>query len=222
VLEAYLEAVEDGVKTLDPQTVAMLREQTGRLVRFSADAAALAQAEEGHAAITPGWLDAEELLSAVSTGVADRYAAKNVALTTQVAAPGRLWGDRQRLAQVLGNLLDNALRHTPAGGHVTLAAARAGSQVVFTVADDGEGIDAWHLPHIFERFYRADSARDRQRGGSGIGLAIAKALTEAHGGHINVASNGPGQGTTFTVTVPIQPPVAARGTDQREAAPTSS
>ena len=222
VLEAYLEAVEDGVKTLDPQTVAMLREQTGRLVRFSADAAALAQAEEGHAAITPGWLDAEELLSAVSTGVADRYAAKNVTLTTHVAAPGRLWGDRQRLAQVLGNLLDNALRHTPAGGHVTLAAARAGSQLVFTVADDGEGIDAWHLPHIFERFYRADSARDRQRGGSGIGLAIAKALTEAHGGHINVASNGPGQGTTFTVTVPIQPPVAARGTDQREAAPTSS
>jgi len=222
VLEAYLEAVEDGVKTLDPPTVAMLREQTGRLVRFAADAAALAQAEEAHAAITPGWLDAAELLGTVSTGVADRYAAKNVTLTTQVAAPGRLWGDRQRLAQVLGNLLDNALRHTPAGGEVTLTAARTGSQVVFTVADDGEGISAQHLPHVFERFYRADSARDRQRGGSGIGLAIAKALTEAHGGHISVASRGPGQGTTFTVAVPAEPPVAARGADHAIEIPTAS
>jgi len=222
VLEAYLEAVEDGVKTLDPQTVAMLREQTGRLVRFSADAAALAQAEEAHAAITPGWLDASELLSAVSTGAADRYAAKNVTLTTQIAEPVRLWGDRQRLAQVLGNLLDNALRHTPGGGQVSLTAARIGSQAVFTVADDGEGIAAQHLPHIFERFYRVDSARDRLRGGSGIGLAIAKALTEAHGGHINAASRGPGQGTTFTVSVPIEPPVAARGTDHDIEIPTAS
>lgn len=222
VLEAYLEAVEDGVKTLDPPTVAMLREQTGRLVRFAADAAALAQAEEGQAAIRPAWLDAAELLSAVSVSFADRYAAKNVTLTTQVTGPSRLCGDRQRLAQVLGNLLDNALRHTPAGGHVFLIATRTGSQVVFTATDDGEGIDARHLPHVFERFYRADSARDRQRGGSGIGLAIAKALTEAHGGHINVASRGPGQGTTFTVTVPIQPPETSKSTDQREATSTSS
>ena len=222
VLEAYLEAVEDGVKTLDPQTVAMLREQTGRLVRFAADAAALAQAEEAHTAITPGWLDVAELLSAVSTGVTDPYAAKNVTLTTSRTAPGRLWGDRQRLAQVLGNLLDNALRHTPAGGQVTLTADRTGSQVVFTVADDGEGIAAQHLPHVFERFYRADSARDRQRGGSGIGLAIAKALTEAHGGHISVASRGPGLGAAFTVTVPVEPPAAARGTEQRDEIPTAS
>ena len=222
VLEAYLEAVEDGVKTLDPQTVAMLREQTGRLVRFAADAAALAQAEEAHTAITPGWFDVAELLSAVSTGVTDRYAAKNVTLTTSMTVPGRLWGDRQRLAQVLGNLLDNALRHTPAGGQVTLTADRTGSQVVFTVADDGEGIAAQHLPHVFERFYRADSARDRQRGGSGIGLAIAKALTEAHGGHISVASRGPGLGAAFTVTVPVEPPAAARGTEQRDEIPTAS
>ena len=222
VLEAYLEAVEDGVKTLDPQTVAMLREQTGRLVRFAADAAALAQAEEAHTAITPGWFDVAELLSAVSTGVTDRYAAKNVTLTTSMTAPGRLWGDRQRLAQVLGNLLDNALRHTPAGGQVTLTADRTCSQVVFTVADDGEGIAAQHLPHVFERFYRADSARDRQRGGSGIGLAIAKALTEAHGGHISVASRGPGLGAAFTVTVPVEPPAAARGTEQRDEIPTAS
>lgn len=213
VLEAYLEAVEDGVKSLDPQTIAMLREQTGRLVRFSADATALAQAEEAHAAISPAWVDIDELVAAVSAASADRYAGKNVILSTHTDG-GRLWADRQRLAQVLGNLLDNALRHTPAGGQVRLAATGAGCDVVFTVADDGEGIAAEHLPHIFERFYRADSARDRESGGSGIGLAIAKALTEAHGGHISVASRGPGQGTTFTVTVPVGA--------QAEAVPTSS
>jgi signal transduction histidine kinase len=210
VLEAYLEAVEDGVKTLDPQTIAMLREQTGRLVRFSADAAALAQAEDAHAAIAPRWVDARDLLGAVSATVADRYAAKDVELRTVAGDAGRLWADGQRLNQVLGNLLDNALRHTPAGGNVSLTASRSGADVVFTVADDGEGIAAEHLPHIFERFYRADFARDRGRGGSGIGLAIVKALTEAHGGQVSVASRGPGHGTTFTVSVPIRTPALAR------------
>lgn len=205
VLEAYLEAVEDGVKTLDPKTVAMLREQTGRLVRFAADAAALAQAEEAHAAIAPDWTDATELIDAVSAAVADRYRDKRVGLITRAQA-GRLWADRQRLTQVLNNLLDNALRHTPAGGQVALTAIRAGGEVVFSVTDDGDGIAAEHLPHIFERFYRADFARDRARGGSGIGLAIAKALTEAHGGHISVTSRGPGTGSTFTVSVPARPP----------------
>ena len=209
VLEAYLEAVEDGVKPLDPPTIAMLREQTGRLVRFSADAAALAQAEDAHAAIAPGWVDAGEIARTVSAAIADRYAAKDVTLTTHIDSTVRCWADRQRLAQVLGNLLDNALRHTPTGGHVSLTVADARGDIEFTVADDGDGIAAEHLPHIFERFYRADSARDRGRGGSGIGLAIVKALTEAHGGHVSVASRGRGHGTTFTVRVPTGAPAAA-------------
>ena len=113
------------------------------------------------------------------------------------------------MTQVLGNVLDNALRHTSPGGHVTLTAAREGTDVVFTVADDGEGIAAEHLPRIFERFYRADFARDRGSGGSGIGLAIAKALTEAHHGHLKADSPGLGLGSTFTVAVPAHPPAAA-------------
>lgn len=221
VLEAYLEAVEDGVKTLDPQTMAMLREQTGRLVRFSADAAALAQAEEAHAAITPGWVDIAGLVAAVSAAAADRYAAKNVTLTTE-AVDGWIWADRQRLTQVLSNLLDNALRHTPSGGQVILAAAPAGAEVVLTVGDDGEGIAAERLPHVFERFYSADTAGERDRRGAGIGLAIARALTEAHGGHISVVSRGPGTGTTFTVALPVQPPAGLRGADRREVAPAGS
>ncbi len=213
VLEAYLEAVEDGVKTLDPQTVAMLREQTGRLVRFSADAAALAQAEEAHAGVSPAWVDVGELVNAASAAVADRYNAGKVTLEVEAAGAPHLWADRQRLAQVLSNLLENALRHTPAGGRVVLTAAGNDADAIFTVTDDGEGIAAAHLPHLFERFYRVDTARDRARGGSGIGLAIAKAFTEAHGGHITAASRGPGHGTTFTVTVPISrqdgPPTAS-------------
>lgn len=208
VLEAYLEAVEDGVRTLDQPTIAMLREQTGRLVRFSADVAALAQAEEAHATITPAWVDAAEIVRAVRDTAAARYAAKNVALNIQVDDGIRLCADRQRVAQVLGNLIDNALRHTPAGGHVTVTATRVADEVIFGVADDGEGIAAEHLPHVFDRFYRIDYARDRQRGGSGIGLAIAKALTEAHGGRIRVASRGAGHGCVFTVALPIVPTVA--------------
>lgn len=210
VLEAYLEAVEDGVKTLDPQTIAMLRVQAGRLVRFSDDAAALAHAEEGQAAIARQWVDVAELVGAAGAAVADRYAAKNVTLTVR-ADDARLWADRERLMQVLGNLLDNALRHTGAGGQVDFSAAlstahsarSSGAELIFTVADDGDGIAPEHLPHVFERFYRADYARDRGRGGSGIGLAIVKALTEAHGGYVGVTSRGLGQGTTFTATVPV-------------------
>ena len=209
VLEAYLEAVEDGVKTLDPETIAMLREQTARLVHFAADAAALAQAEESHSAVTPDWVDTADLLNAMNVAFADRYAAKNVTLRASAGHIGPVWADRQRLSQILGNLLDNALRHTPTDGHVTLTAAQRGHEVIFCVEDDGAGISAEHLPHLFERFYRADTARDRDDGGSGIGLAIVKALTEAQGGHVGVISRGAGQGSKFTVALPAHAPAAA-------------
>lgn len=204
VLEAYLEAIEDGVRVLDPPTIAMLREQTGRLVRFSADVAALARAEEAQATISPEWVDVPELLDAVSAGFVGSYAAKGVTRTVRMGSYPKLWADRQRLTQVLANLLDNALRHTPPGGHVDLTATAGPDRVEFMVRDDGEGVAAEHLPHLFERFYRADSARNRDRGGAGIGLAIAKALTEAHGGRIAVVSAGPGTGTTFTVSIPAR------------------
>src|SRR5664279_3733698 len=106
-------------------------------------------------------------------------------LTTSIAPglPGLLL-DPERMGQVLGNLLDNALRHTPAGGSVTISASRSKGQgdAELFVVDTGEGIPAEHLPHVFERFYRVDTARDRAHGGSGIGLAITKSLVEAHGG----------------------------------------
>jgi signal transduction histidine kinase len=95
------------------------------------------------------------------------------------------------------------LRHTPPGGRVDVTATADHGRLKFTVTDTGSGIAAEHLPHLFERFYRADAARDRDRGGAGIGLAIAKALVEAHGGHIGASSDGPGTGATLTIVLPV-------------------
>jgi len=205
VLEAYFEAVEDGVKTLDRETITMLRDQTRRLVRFSDDVAALAQAEEDHATITLTSVNPAELIESAVNAAADRFAAKDVTLTTHVddGLPS-LSADPHRLGQVLGNLLDNALRHTASGGRVDIAAMGNGGELTIAVTDDGAGITAEHLPHLFERFYRVDAARDRAHGGAGIGLAIAKAFVEAHNGHITADSRGPGTGAIFTITLPVR------------------
>lgn len=215
VLEAYLEALEDGVKTLDSATVSVLHDQARRLVRFSEDFAALAQAEEGTAGIAPRWIAPHTAIDTAVSAAADRYAANEVDLTCDVATElPEVWADPLRLAQVLGNLMDNALRHTPPRGHVDVTATAATGDLVISVTDSGDGIAAAHLPHVFERFYRADAARDRTHGGAGIGLAIAQALTKAHGGHVSAFSRGPGQGSTFTVTLPIghrPPSMSTRG-----------
>lgn len=206
VLEAYIEALEDGVRSLTPQTAAMLRDQTRRLVRFSDDVAALAKAEESAVSMSYASLDVDRLTRQCVAAAQERYDAKGVGLHVHLPQPlPPLWADEQRLSQVLGNLLENALRHTPPGGSVHLHCLRDGDQVKIAVADTGEGIAAEHVTRVFERFYRADTARDREHGGAGIGLAIAKALIEAHGGSISVASAGPGAGATFTIALPITP-----------------
>ena len=125
--------------------------------------------------------------------------------------------DIDRMGQVLGNLLDSALRHTPAGGSVTVSTSLlpadtgtrtsgtdtvARRRVSVTVTDTGEGVAAHHLDHLFDRFYRVDTARGRHGGGSGIGLAITRALVEAHGGRVSAASDGPGHGARFSFTIP--------------------
>ncbi|MGD9621643.1 MAG: sensor histidine kinase [Mycolicibacterium sp.] len=205
VLEAYMEAVEDGVTALDSDTIAMLRDQTHRLVLFAQDTAALAEAEESHATITRKWIDPAIVIAKATSAAANRYTAKHVSLTTTTSKLPLVWADPHRLVQVLANLLDNALRHTPGGGTVHVSATADSEHLTITIADSGEGIEPTHLPHVFERFYRADTARNRDRGGAGIGLAITKALTEAHGGRITAASRGLGTGSVFTVALPIRP-----------------
>ena len=204
VLEAYTDALEDGVKVFDADTIGVLRDQAQRLVRFSDDFAALAQAEEGPGGITPAWVAPKALVEASLATVQSRFADKGVTLSADVGDDlPLLWADEHRLRQVLTNLLENALRYTPRGGRVDVAGRAHQDQLVVTVTDSGEGIDAEHLPHLFERFYRVDVARDRQHGGAGIGLAIVRAWVESHGGHIAASSDGPGRGATFTFTVPL-------------------
>ncbi len=113
-------------------------------------------------------------------------------------------GDADRLAQVLRNLLSNALRHTPAGGAITVRLAHRADQMQMQISDTGSGIAADDLPHVFDRFYRGDKSRSRRGGGAGLGLAIARQLIRGHDGAIEVASAS-GQGTTFIVTLPAAP-----------------
>jgi signal transduction histidine kinase len=148
-------------------------------------------------------VQAAELLEGVRRHVSALAEQRGVSVVVE-GASGTILGDPARLRQVLLILLDNALRYTPEGGRVTLSAAPEAHGVRLQVADTGEGIAPEHLPHIFERFYRADSARGEESGGSGLGLSIAKALVEAHHGHI-VLGSAPGNGTTATVLLPASP-----------------
>jgi signal transduction histidine kinase len=214
VLDAYVEALEDGVRSLTPETASMLRDQTRRLVRFSDDVTALAKAEESAVSMAHGSVDVGALAKRCAAAAQERFVAKNVALHLRIAdGLPRLWADEQRLSQVLGNLLDNALRHTLPGGSVEISSVSSPDQLVIAVSDTGDGIAAEHLPQLFERFYRADSARDREHGGAGIGLAIARALVEAHGGTISAASAGPGTGATFIIRLPVTTAADRQGAD---------
>ncbi len=204
-IDAALEAIEDGVAELSPSMVAVLRAQGARLVRLSEDLAAVSRAESGEASLRRERIDATELVGEAVRAAADRASGAGVTIRTEGAAPGlAVVVDPERLAQVLGNLIDNAVRHSAQGGEVTVTAGQSddAKAVVLTVEDVGEGIAPEHIPHLFERFYRADAARDRERGGSGIGLAIVKALVEAHGGTVVATSEGPGHGARFEITLP--------------------
>jgi len=204
-LEAYLEALEDGVATLDDGTAELLRAQTRRLARLSEDISSVSRTEEGQIRLDLRPTQPGAVVTAAADAVADAYEAKDVHLVTEIAAGlPNLTLDPERMGQVLGNLLDNALRHTPASGTVTISATRSRKTggVALSISDTGEGIPAEHLPHVFERFYRVDTARDRAHGGSGIGLAIAKALVQAHGGQLTATSPGTGQGSIFRILLP--------------------
>jgi two-component system, OmpR family, sensor histidine kinase BaeS len=201
---ASLEAIEDGVTSLTPDTTAVLRAQGSRLIRLADDLAAVTRVESRDLTLLPRPTEPGDLLTVAARSVDARFAAAGVRLV--VDHPDELplvLVDRDRMGQVLGNLLDNALRHTPDGGSVRIAAEHGDhGRVELTVTDSGAGIEADHLPYVFDRFYRVDTARDREHGGSGIGLAIAKALVEAHGGTIRAESAGAGRGATFVISLP--------------------
>jgi signal transduction histidine kinase len=202
-LSGYLEGLQDGVVQPSDRTWAMLGAETARLTRLVEDLQELSRAEAHQLSLALQPVDATTAVQAAVDRLAPEFVAKGLTLDVTVPPGLSLRADPDRLIQVLTNLLSNALRYTPAPGHVQLAVSRTSQTIRFQVQDTGVGIAAEHLPHVFERFYRVDKSRARALGGSGIGLTITKALVEAMGGHIAVASAGAGQGTTVTVELPL-------------------
>jgi two-component system sensor histidine kinase BaeS len=203
-IRAWLEAVQDAVVTADGRWVASLLEEALLLQHIVDDLQDLAMADAGTLRLSRESVALTDLLAQVV--LAHGAKADTAAVTLRVCVDGtpRLEADPVRLRQAVGNLVANALRHTPPGGSVTVAASTDHESVVITVADTGSGISADDLPHVFDRFWRAEKSRNRHTGGSGLGLAIVRKLAEAHGGTVTATST-PGQGSTFTLTFPLRP-----------------
>ncbi|MCB0084022.1 MAG: HAMP domain-containing protein, partial [Caldilineaceae bacterium] len=192
----------------DPQTLQeMMAEMEGdvdRMTRLIEQMLTLSALEQGQPLAATA-IELAPLLARVTEQLSPAAAEKGVLLQlTLPTAPLSLRADSDGLGQVLTNLLENAIKYTPRGGQVTLRAEQQAGHITVTVADSGMGIPAEHLPHLFERFYRADQARSRDSGGFGLGLAISQAIVQMHGGRIEVHSVV-NQGTTFMVTLPAGP-----------------
>lgn len=210
-LEAFIDGIEDGVVPDTAESRETMRSQVARLRRLATDLRETAAAEEHALGIVLAPCNAADIADAAVAAARPRYQAKTVQLKLVLAAvPCPLRADQERLQQVLANLLDNALRHTPSGGHVELAVTGDARQVRFLIRDDGEGLPPDQLEAVFGRFHRADPARVlTDGGGSGLGLTIARAIVSDHGGTLTAGSAGPGRGTTFTVTLPTAKPTFA-------------
>lgn len=202
-VDSFLEGIEDEVIPAGADTWRTLREQTSRLRRLVDDIDSVSRAEERQLDLRRQKVHLDDALDDALRAAEVVFADKGVALAHRPdATPVTVQADPDRLREILDNLLGNALRYTPTGGTVTITTANRPHEVDVTVADTGEGIAAEHLDHLFDRFYRADPARGRHGGGSGIGLTIARALAQAHGGSLHAASDGVGRGAVFTLTLP--------------------
>lgn len=205
-IDGYLEAIEDGIEAADTRTIQLLRSQVRRVTRLAEDLRAVSAADEERFRIECSAVPVDELIRHVGQLAHPAFAAEDVELRLHADSNATLLADPVRLEQVMTNVINNALRHTPAGGTVTVSAVATDKGLTLSVADTGEGIDRAHLPHLFERFYRAHTPRDEQ--GSGVGLTISRAIIAAHGGTITVDSPGTDRGTTVTITLPSRRPNA--------------
>lgn len=200
-LRAQLEAIEDGIVPADTAALRSLHEETLLLARLVEDLQELSLAEAGRLRLDLGPVAPHQALEAVASAFRAQAEARRIAIRLEAEETPPVLADSARLSQILGNLVGNAVAHTPDGGTVTLAARAGADSVRFEVRDTGEGIAPEHLPHVFDRFYRADASRTRATGGAGLGLAIVKHLVEAHGGTVSAAGE-PGRGATITFTLP--------------------
>lgn len=201
-ISGYLDAIADGVVQADAAVIASLQEEAELLVRLVADLEQLSLADSGHQLLMVERLAMAEVVERAVALVSPRARANGVLIESDVNPSPPVDGDASRLGQVVRNLLENAITHTPSGGRVTVTLQSRTDVVLLEVRDTGAGIAPEHLPFIFERFYRADRSRTRATGGAGLGLAIVKQLVEAHGGSVS-ASNAADSGALFTVELPM-------------------
>lgn len=202
VIAGYLEAMQEGVLAPTNERLQAIQTEVSHLQRLVEDLRMLSLADAGELHLSPQQIAPQDLLQRLSNAFAAQAQAQGIRLETQVQAEMPLIEvDVERMVQVLGNLISNSLRHTPAGGHIWLKAEAQNGLTQLIVEDTGEGIPAEALPHIFDRFYRVESSRQGGRGESGLGLAIVKSIVTAHGGSIHVYSQL-GEGTRFTISLP--------------------
>ena len=204
ILQGNLQAMLDNVYPLNKEEIGRLSDQARLLTVLVDDLRLLAQAEAHRLRLEKSAADMAALVKDAAAGFKPLVVAKDIELRVELlGAMPVMEVDPGRLRQVLGNLLGNALLHTPEGGAITVCAEQKEDKFLISVTDTGSGIAAEDLPHVFDRFYRADPARSRDTDGSGLGLAIAQAIVAEHGGEITASSAGLGQGSTLVICLPI-------------------
>ncbi|HLY26551.1 MAG TPA: HAMP domain-containing sensor histidine kinase, partial [Aggregatilineales bacterium] len=204
-IQGFSQAIIEGVASnpsAAQRAAQIINDEAGRLNRMVQELLDLARVEAGRLTMRRHVVNLTDLLCATGERLTPRAAEKSLSLRVEVPQLPTVAGDGDRLVQVYTNLVDNAIKHTPAGGMITLRAAPNGAGVVVQVRDTGEGIPATDLPHVFDRFYQVDKSRQRaQRDGAGLGLTITRGIIEAHGGRIWVESQE-GVGTMFSTWLP--------------------
>lgn len=206
VLDAYIEGLQDGVMEPRDSTWAVMQSQTQRLCRLAADLGELSAMDERVLLLVRSDQDLSATAHLAAMAFMPRFSAKLVGLRERIPdEPVEASIDNARIGQVLANCLDNALRHTPSGGTVTVSLERdRPGWVTVSVTDTGDGIAPGELEHVFDRFHRGDPARSRGPGtGSGLGLTIARGIARAHGGDLRAESGGSGCGTTVRLDLPV-------------------
>ena len=203
-IKGSMEGLLDGVLSPTADTFENIYREASRLQRLVADLQELSRVESGAIPMELAPIKITPLIEAVTLRLQPQFHEKGVSLDLQIAKSlPTINANEDRLSQVVINLLGNALQYTSENGAVSLAVRPVGNEIEVSVTDNGIGISAEHLPHIFTRFYRVDKSRSRAGGGSGIGLTIARQIVKAHGGRIWADSDGPGLGSKFTFVLPI-------------------
>ncbi len=202
VISGYLEAIQDGSLSASPDRINIIKNEVNQLNRLIEDLRTLALADAGELKIFKMPINIKELFDHLQSSLGLIARQKQIELIFKKEDENmQIEGDEGRLQQALTNLINNALRYTPAKGRITISAKMEKEQTLIRVQDTGSGIPAEHIDKIFERFYRADPARQTHQGETGLGLSIVQSIVKAHGGTITVQSNK-GQGTTFTIRLP--------------------